>query len=170
MMRRWLIVLALLVTARAAAAQEARLWTAAELAALEKEAAAGVDPARHLGAERLLPTATLIYRDGPSEAEMHEMLADFIVVRSGEGEVLVGGTIVGLRATATDEFRGSSITGATSFRIAAGDVLYVPANTAHQFLVAPGKHVVLTIVKMPRIGVLPGSAPPAASGTPGPRE
>ena len=138
---------ALLILPGAAAAQEPRLWTAAEIAALEKQAAASVDPTRHLGAERLLPTATLIYRDGPSEAEVHEMLADFITVRSGEGEVLVGGELVEPRALATDETRGTSITGATRYRFSAGDILYIPANTAHQFLVEPGQHLVTVIVK-----------------------
>lgn len=164
MTRTWRTALAaLLVFSAGADAQEAQLWTAAQIAELEKKIASSVDPARHLGLERLVPTATLIYRDGPSEAEMHEMLADFITVRSGEGEVLVGGSIVNPRATATDEFRGASLTGATRYRIAAGDILYIPANTAHQFLVAPGQHVVMTIVKMPRIGVLPTFAPAAAS-------
>jgi sugar lactone lactonase YvrE/mannose-6-phosphate isomerase-like protein (cupin superfamily) len=156
-MKPWcLIVAALLIAARSASAQEARLWTAAEIAALEQKIAAAVDPARHLGLERLLGTATLIYRDGPSEAEVHEMLADLITVRSGEGEVLVGGTIVEPRATATDELRGSSITGATRYAIGAGDILYVPANTPHQFLVAPDKHFIVTIVKMPAVGAPAG--------------
>ena len=163
MTRAWRTALAaLLIFSAGADAQEAQLWTAAQIAELEKKIASSVDPARHLGLERLLPTATLIYRDGPSEAELHEMLADFITVRSGEGEVLVGGTIVEPRATATDELRGTSITGATRYRIAAGDILYVPANTAHQFLVAAGQHFVVTIVKMPRIGTL--ATPQAAAG------
>jgi sugar lactone lactonase YvrE/mannose-6-phosphate isomerase-like protein (cupin superfamily) len=159
------MVAALLAAVRGADAQEARLWTAAQIAELEKKIASSVDPARHLGLERLLPTATLIYRDGPSEAEVHEMLADFITVRSGEGEVLIGGTVVGPRALSTDELRGTSIAGATRYKIAAGDMLYIPANTAHQFLVALGKHFVVTIVKMPPIG---GQAAQAAQ-TAGPR-
>ncbi len=161
MTRQWLIAAVLLVAVRGAEAQEPRLWTAAEIADLEKKIASAVDPARHLGLERLLPTAALIYRDGPSEAEVHEMLADLITVRSGEGEVLVGGTIVEPRTTATDELRGTSIAGARRYAIAAGDMLYVPANTAHQFLVAPGKHLGVTIVKMPPIGAQP--APQAAA-------
>ena len=160
MKRRWLAAAVLLTAVQGAAAQEARLWTAGQIAELEKRIASTVDPATHLGLERLLPTATLIYRDGPSEAELHEMLADFITVRSGQGEVLVGGTIVEPRALSTDELRGASISGGTRYRIAAGDILYVPANTAHQFLVAPGNHFVVTIVKMPPIGGRAVSAGP----------
>ena len=77
------------------------VWTAKELAALETKIKGNVDPARHLGLERLLDSGTLIYRDGPSEAEVHTTLADFITVRSGEGAVQIGGEIVGAKTTAT---------------------------------------------------------------------
>ena len=123
-------------------------WTAQQLADLEKKISSSVDPARHLGLERLLDSATLIYRDGPSEAEVHQKLADFITIRSGEGEVLVGGTIVEGRVSAPDELRGRAIEGGTRYKVAAGDVLYIPANTVHQFFVAPGKHFTVTIVKI----------------------
>jgi mannose-6-phosphate isomerase-like protein (cupin superfamily) len=118
------------------------------MAALETQIKSSVDPARHLGLERLLDSATLIYRDGPSEAEAHLTLADFITVRSGEGEVLMGGTILDGRTSAVDEIRGRAIEGGTRYTIAAGDILYVPANTPHQFFVAPGKNFTVTIVKI----------------------
>src|SRR5688572_31576966 len=70
----------------AAAAQGPLHWTAKEIAEIEQKIAGAVDPARHLGLQRLLEGATLIHRDGPSEAEVHLKLADFITVRSGEGE------------------------------------------------------------------------------------
>ena len=79
---------------------------------------------------------------------MHLKLADFITVRSGEGEVLIGGTIVDGKTSAPDELRGRAIEGGKSYKIAAGDVLYIPANTVHQFLVAPGKNFTVTIVKI----------------------
>jgi mannose-6-phosphate isomerase-like protein (cupin superfamily) len=123
-------------------------WTAKELADKEKAIAAAVDPARHLGLERLLDSATLIYRDGASEAEVHEKLADFITVRAGEGEVLVGGAILDSRASAPDELRGRAIEGGTRYRFTAGDALYIPANTPHQFFVTPGKSFTVTIVKI----------------------
>ncbi len=141
--------LALLVGPCAALAQQAPIvWRAAQMAELEKKIAGSVDPARHLGLERLLDSATLIYRDGPSEAEVHDSLADFITVRSGEGEVTIGGTIVDGRATAPGEQRGPAMRGGTTHAFKTGDVIFIPANTVHQFLVAPGKHFVVTIVKI----------------------
>ena len=110
--------------------------------------APSVDPARHLGLDRLLDSATLIYRDGPSEAEVHLKLADFITVRSGEGEIVIGGKIVDGKTSAPDELRGASIEGGTRYKFSAGDALYVPANTVHQFFVAPGRNFTVTIVKI----------------------
>ncbi len=146
----WLAV-ALFVSVPAASAQSPQapiVWTAKELADLEKKIASAVDPARHLGLERLLDSATLIYRDGPSEAEVHQTLADFITVRAGEGEILIGGRIVDGKASAANELRGRAMEGGTRYSFAAGDVLYIPANTVHQFFVAPGKHFTVTIVKI----------------------
>ena len=46
------------------------------------------------------------------------------------------------------KLRGRAIEGATKYPIAAGDTLYIPANTAHQFLVEPGKNFTAMVVKM----------------------
>jgi mannose-6-phosphate isomerase-like protein (cupin superfamily) len=147
-MRVVVLVLVVAVVPMTAAQQGPMHWSASQIAELEKKIASNVDPARHLGLERLLDSATLIHRDGPSEAEVHQKLADFITVRAGEGEVLVGGTIVGARTSAPDELRGPSMEGGTRYRFAAGDMLYIPANTPHQFFAAPGRHFVVTIVKI----------------------
>src|SRR6188472_1794188 len=94
------IALALVTVSAAGSAQQPILWSAKQLADLEKKIASNVDPARHLGLERLVEGgATLIYRDGNSEAEVHTKQDDFITIRSGEGEVLIGGTIIDGRAT-----------------------------------------------------------------------
>src|SRR5687768_1696428 len=121
---------------------------------------------RSLGLERLIEGgATLIYRDGPSEAEIHTTQADFITIRSGEGEVLIGGTIVEGRSTAADELRGKAIQGATSYKVSAGDILYIPANTVHQFILAPGTHFIVTIVKITP-SAAPAQAPRAGNAAP----
>ena len=124
------------------------VWTAKQLSELEAKARSSVDPARHLGLDRLLDSATLIYRDGPSEAEIHLKLADFITVRAGEGEIVIGGKIVDGKTSAPDELRGASIEGGARYKFSAGDALYVPANTVHQFFVAPGRNFTVTIVKI----------------------
>jgi mannose-6-phosphate isomerase-like protein (cupin superfamily) len=143
-----LFVVLLLAPLQAADPTSPVVWTATQLADVEAKVRASVDPAGHIGIERLLDSASFIYRDGPSEAEVHQKLADFITVRSGEGEIVIGGTIVDARASAPDELRGASISGGTRYKFAAGDALYVPANTVHQFFVRPGRSFTVTIVKI----------------------
>ena len=51
--------------------------------------------------------------------------------------------------SAPDEVRGKSDReGGIRYPIAAGDVLYIPANTVHQFLVEPGKSFTAMVVKI----------------------
>ena len=150
-MRRLLLVISALALTVPVGAQDPAspiVWTAKDLAALETKIKGAVDPARHLGLERLLASGTLIFRNGPSEAEIHTTLADFITVRSGEGYIQVGGEIVDAKTTAPGEMRGPSIRGGTRINFAAGDSLYMPANMVHQFFVEPGKSYTMTIVKI----------------------
>jgi len=44
--------------------------------------------------------------------------------------------------------RGKSIEGGTRYMLKAGDHIFIPANTVHQFLVEPGKEFSATIVKI----------------------
>jgi mannose-6-phosphate isomerase-like protein (cupin superfamily) len=143
-----LVLVASVAPAGAADPQAPIHWTAKQMAELESKIRSSVDPARHLGLERMVDSATLIHRDGPSEAEVHLKLADFITVRAGEGEVVIGGTIVEGKTSAPDELRGRAIEGGTRYRFSAGDILYIPANTVHQFFVAPGRSFTVTIVKI----------------------
>lgn len=132
----------------AAAAQGPLLWTAQQLEDAEAKAKSAVDPTFHRGVQRLTDSANLIYRVGPSEAEAHTDRADFIVVRKGEGAILIGGSITGGRSTGPGEIRGDAIEGGKPYPVAAGDSLYIPINVPHQFLVKPGQHLVTVIVKV----------------------
>jgi mannose-6-phosphate isomerase-like protein (cupin superfamily) len=142
-----LVLVALCVEVGSAAAQEPVLWTAEQLAQAQAKAKNAIDPTFHRGVQRLTDSATLIYRDGPSEAEAHTDRADFIVVREGVGTMIIGGTIIEGRASGVGEIRGKAIDGGMRYRMAAGDSLYIPINVAHQFLVEPGQHLVTVIVK-----------------------
>lgn len=95
-----------------------------------------------------MDSAFVLYRVGNSQAEIHTKQADFIVVRDGEGTVLAGGKIVDGKPSGPDELRGASIEGGTKYKLTAGDSLYVPANTVHQFLIEPGKHFTAVIIKV----------------------
>ena len=142
-----LLVLTCLVL-QAADSTQALYWSANKLKDIDKSANAKLNPERHLGTERLLDSAFVAFRNGSGEAELHEKLADLIIVRSGAGAVLIGGKMVGGKPSAPDEVRGTSIEGGTKYPIAAGDTLYVPANTPHQFVMEPGQSFTAMVVKI----------------------
>jgi mannose-6-phosphate isomerase-like protein (cupin superfamily) len=76
-----------------------------------------------------------IRREGDGEAEVHDNQVDVIFVRSGEGTLIVGGTVVEPHTIAPGEIRGKSITGGITKKMAPGDVFHIPAKLPHQMLV-----------------------------------
>ena len=115
---------------------------------VDKKANAKLNPERHLGTERLMDSMFVAFRNGSGEPELHEKLADLLLVRSGEGTVLVGGKMSGGKSTAPDEVRGASLEGGTKYPIAAGDTLYIPPNIPHQFVIAPGQSFTAMVIKL----------------------
>ena len=123
-------------------------WSASELKESTAKLPAKVNPDLHLATQRLMDSAFILHRDGPSTAEIHDTQADFIVIRDGEGAILIGGKMLEGKRTAPGEQRGTAIEGGTKYAVAPGDMIYIPANTPHQFLVEPGKRFTATIVKV----------------------
>jgi glc operon protein GlcG len=76
-------------------------------------------------------------RDGPGQAELHEADTDIIHVLTGTATLVTGGAVVGGRAIAPEEVRGTSIVGGDERTLVAGDVLVVPAGTPHWFRDVP---------------------------------
>jgi len=143
-----LLVLAFAAALPAADPAQPMFWSSAQQKDFDTSALSKLNADRHLGTERLLDSAFVAFRNGNGEAEIHEKQADLLLIRSGQGTVLVGGKIVEGKPSAPDEVRGKSIEGGTKYPIAAGDVLYIPANTVHQFLVDPGQSFTAMVVKI----------------------
>ena len=137
-----------LIAVRAADPVQPMFWSASQLKEADKSANSKLNAERHLGTERLLDSAFIAFRNGSGEAELHEKLADLIIVRSGQGAVLVGGKMIDGKPTGPDEVRGKSIEGGKKYPIAVGDTLYVPANTVHQFVMEPGQSFTAMVVKI----------------------
>ena len=136
------------VSVRAADSDKPIFWSAAQNKDFDKKATAKLNDERHLGTERLLDSAFVAFRNGSGEAELHVKQADLLLIRSGSGTVLVGGEMIEGKPTGPDEVRGKSIKGGTRYPIAAGDTLYVPANTVHQFLIEPGQSFTAMVIKI----------------------
>jgi mannose-6-phosphate isomerase-like protein (cupin superfamily) len=73
------------------------------------------------------------HRVAPGEVEVHAQYEDVMYVMEGSATVVTGGTVVDGKTTAPGEIRGKSIAGGTSYHLAPGDVLVIPAGTPHWF-------------------------------------
>ena len=76
----------------------------------------------------------LAHRKADGQAEWHETQADVFVVEAGSATLVVGGTLQNERTTAPHERRGSGIEGGRRVKLGTGDVVRIPARTAHQLL------------------------------------
>lgn len=123
------------------------MYTAADIKA--RAAAAKLD-ANKAGADRVATWGNhgllLVHRAGDGAAETHDTQVDVVTVVSGEGTLIVGGTMVGAKTTAPNEIRGTGITGGEKHPMHVGDVFHIPAGVPHQMLVP--KDLVIQVVKV----------------------
>lgn len=91
---------------------------------------------------------SLVERDGPGEAELHETQSDIMFIRSGEAAIVIGGTIPNARHTSAHEVRGASIEGGEKQALHPGDVLHIPPRTPHQMIIEPGQKLDYVAVKV----------------------
>jgi mannose-6-phosphate isomerase-like protein (cupin superfamily) len=127
------------------------MWKSSELKAFAKSLAPKID-ANKVATQQLGKFGNYSYmvahREGPGEAEYHETQADIFIVQSGEATLVVGGKVEGGKTTAPNEIRGTSISGGENKRMGPGDVVSIPAKTAHQVKTDPGKPFTYFIVKV----------------------
>jgi mannose-6-phosphate isomerase-like protein (cupin superfamily) len=90
----------------------------------------------------------LAHREGTGDAEYHATKADVFVVQSGEATLVVGGELVDGKSTRPNEMYAASIKGGTEKKLAAGDVVTIPAKVAHQLKLDPGKEFTYFVVKI----------------------
>jgi mannose-6-phosphate isomerase-like protein (cupin superfamily) len=142
-------IFALLLTASVFAADPEgfAMYKASEI---QSRAAAAKLDANKAGADRVATWGNhgllLVRREGDGAAETHLTQVDMITVISGEGTLIVGGTMVDGKTTAPNEIRGKSVTGGVRKPMAAGDVFHIPAGMPHQMLVP--KSLTIQVVKI----------------------
>ena len=151
-------ILALCIVPLAAVPQDTapegfQYWKADSFAATAKELAvkSSTDP-HHAATQRLGDFANdyflLAHREADGQAEWHETEADVLVVQSGAATLVVGGTIPNATESAPHEKRGNTITGGVRQKLAKGDVVRIPAKTAHQLLLDGGHEFTYFVVKV----------------------
>ena len=82
--------------------------------------------------------------------EQHDNFVDVVIVQSGEGTLVLGGKMLGLKAgPGSGEYVGTGIEGGERHALAPGDLVHILAKIPHNFLVANGKHLTYLLVKVP---------------------
>jgi mannose-6-phosphate isomerase-like protein (cupin superfamily) len=120
-----------------------KYWSAAELKSLAKplsnktNATTSSENLGNFGVDHAL----MIHREGSGVAELHEKEADVIVVVSGAGTLVVGGTMPGSKTTAPGEERAPNVEGGVRQKMAPGDILHIAPKTPHQVLLDPGTQI-----------------------------
>ena len=127
----------------AAAAPAMTLFaSSAEVAALAAKAKAEIKPGQPILAKPIVQAgsyrANLEYRTAVGPASVHEKEAELFYVIDGSATVVTGGTLTEERRTNPDNRTGAGINGGTPRRVAKGDFILVPENTAHWFSAIDG--------------------------------
>lgn len=86
-------------------------------------------------------TYAFTHRDLSGAIELHMQWTDVFVIHSGSATLVTGGSLAGAKEVSPGEWRDGKVTGATTVRVKPGDVVVIPAGTAHQFQLAPGEQV-----------------------------
>ena len=127
------------------------IWTASELARRKEVLSTQIRQdrsARETLADYGSPTRSHrfrhIHRDADGVPEIHDDIIDVVFITSGAGEILVGGEMLDRNGSL-----GSGIAGGIRQPAVAGDVLHIPAQTPHGYLVPDGGHVTYVLVRVP---------------------
>jgi mannose-6-phosphate isomerase-like protein (cupin superfamily) len=127
------------------------LWKASDLKAYEQQMVQKLGPQK-AATQQLTDFGThltmMAHRQTDGEAEIHEGVSDVFYVISGEGTLVVGGKVIGAKSTGPGELRGTSIQGGVPKKLAAGDIVNIPAKTPHQTLVKAGQKITYFVVKV----------------------
>lgn len=127
------------------------LWTGAELKESGKKLAPKMDQNK-VATQNLVNYGNhllmVAHREASGQAELHETQADIFVVESGEGTLVVGGTVVDPKTISTHEVRGTSIKDGVTKQLRPGDIVHIAAKTPHQVMVPAGKQITYFVAKV----------------------
>ena len=152
------VIVAAILLAPALSAEPPTLavWKASELKQRDEALSTKIGPdhsARETLADYEHHRFRLLRRDADGNPEQHDTIIDVVFVQSGEGTLVVGGTMIGKRASGgAGEYLGTSLEGGQRRSLGAGDVVHIPAAIPHSFLVPKGKHLTYVLVKFPAKG------------------
>lgn len=82
-----------------------------------------------------------IMRDKSAMVEVHDRWNDYLVIQEGDGVLAYGGKVANLKQGSPGEWRGDMMAGGESVTVHAGDLVVIPAGTAHQMRLEAGKTI-----------------------------
>jgi mannose-6-phosphate isomerase-like protein (cupin superfamily) len=173
---RLVLVATALVTVMQASPPGFIIWSLSELEQRDAALATSIGPdrsARETLADYGNPSGAhrfrFIRRDADGVPEQHEHIEDVVFIQSGGGTLLVGGSMVN-RTGGDGEYTGTGIAGGVRHPVGPGDIIHIPADTPHRYLVPDGGHVTYVLVRLPVIvgePVVPADAPDLEFDPPG---
>lgn len=123
--------------------------SSAEVTALMARAKSELKPGQPMTSLPILQLApyraSLEYRVAVGPASIHEKDAEMFYVIDGAGTIVTGGALTEEKRTNPDNRGGTGIQGGASRRIAKGDFVMVPENTAHWFSAIDGTLVLMSL-------------------------
>lgn len=132
-------------------AQEAAVWSGADLKQYSKKLKPNLNADRYAtenlgnyGSHFML----MVHREGNGPAELHAKMTDFYVVQEGSATLYIGGKIAEAKEIEPGEVRGKSIEGGKAHKLKPGDTVNIPPDTAHQITLGKGETVTYLIVKV----------------------
>jgi len=88
------------------------------------------------------------HRTATGRVEVHQVVADYVVVQSGSATLITGGEVVEPVTTGPNEIGGSAIKGGVSRTVTAGDVYVIPPGVPHWYILEPGKEITALLIKV----------------------
>ena len=128
-----------------------RIWTSKEIHSTADALSKKLDAIKYAGEPQGTDgnrTFSIAHREGSGQAEIHDAVADILVISEGQITFVYGGTIVDGKTSAPGETRGSGITGGTEVNLGPGDIMHIPAKIPHQFKLAPGAKLTYFVAKV----------------------
>jgi mannose-6-phosphate isomerase-like protein (cupin superfamily) len=127
------------------------LWKSAELKAYSKSLSPKISD-KKVASENIAAFGNynfmIAHREGTGEAEFHATQADILVVQTGAASIIIGGEMVDGKTTAPNEIRAASIKGGEEKKLAAGDIITIPAKVAHQVRMDTSKEFTYFVIKV----------------------
>jgi mannose-6-phosphate isomerase-like protein (cupin superfamily) len=90
----------------------------------------------------------LAFRNQSGGAELHDKLADLLIMVGGSAILQSGGTIVDSKSVGPGETRGVALTGYRERTLHLGDVIHIPAGVPHLMKLEKNTSVLYFVVKI----------------------